>query len=131
MEVMKHGWVALEVQIGSRACGGAGVVGCLAMMRVLGESCYYTTVTTTTTASVTRKMPTEDGRFEEDGFDLFMYDRIKPDRILLDPFQFPYPKRRLTMEEIVNKFIKEGKREHEKMDAFIRDTSEATTEAPP
>ncbi|GJS18685.1 putative reverse transcriptase domain-containing protein [Tanacetum coccineum] len=40
---------------------------------------------------------------------------------LLDPFQFPYPKRRLTMEEIVNKFIKEGKREHEKMDAFIRE----------
>ncbi|GJX91383.1 hypothetical protein Tco_0344709 [Tanacetum coccineum] len=38
---------------------------------------------------------------------------------LLDPFQFPYPKRRLTMEEIVNKFIEEGKREHEKMDAFI------------
>ncbi|GJU57188.1 hypothetical protein Tco_1234954 [Tanacetum coccineum] len=42
-------------------------------------------------------------------------------RTLLDPFQFPYPKRRLTMEEIVNKFIKEGKREHEKMDAFIRE----------
>ncbi|GJT90026.1 hypothetical protein Tco_1078871 [Tanacetum coccineum] len=40
---------------------------------------------------------------------------------LLDPFQFPYPKRRLTMEEIVNKFIEEGKREHEKMDAFIRE----------
>ncbi|GJT53684.1 hypothetical protein Tco_0988738 [Tanacetum coccineum] len=40
---------------------------------------------------------------------------------LLDPFQFPYPKRRLTMEEIVNKFIEEGKREHEKLDAFIRE----------
>ncbi|GJW64277.1 reverse transcriptase domain-containing protein [Tanacetum coccineum] len=40
---------------------------------------------------------------------------------LLDPFQFPYPKGRLTMEEIVNKFIEEGKREHEKMDAFIRE----------
>ncbi|GKB64236.1 hypothetical protein Tco_0920422, partial [Tanacetum coccineum] len=36
------------------------------------------------------------------------------------PIQFPYPKRRLTMEEIVNKFIEEGKQEHEKMDAFIR-----------
>ncbi|GJZ14217.1 hypothetical protein Tco_0549447 [Tanacetum coccineum] len=42
-------------------------------------------------------------------------------RTLLDPFQFSYPKRRLTMEEIVNKFIEEGKREHEEMDAFIRE----------
>ncbi|GKD42197.1 putative nucleotidyltransferase, ribonuclease H, partial [Tanacetum coccineum] len=40
---------------------------------------------------------------------------------LLDPFQFPYPKRKLTMEEMVNKFIEEGRREHEKMDAFIRE----------
>ncbi|GJU21926.1 reverse transcriptase domain-containing protein [Tanacetum coccineum] len=40
---------------------------------------------------------------------------------LLDPFQFPYPKRRLTMEEIVNKFIEEGKREHKEMEAFIRE----------
>ncbi|GJW52711.1 retrovirus-related pol polyprotein from transposon TNT 1-94 [Tanacetum coccineum] len=42
-------------------------------------------------------------------------------RVLLDPFQFPYPKRRLTMEQIMNKFIEEGKREHEKIDAFIRE----------
>ncbi|GJS71550.1 reverse transcriptase domain-containing protein [Tanacetum coccineum] len=41
--------------------------------------------------------------------------------ILLDPFQFPAPKRRLTMEEMVNKFIEEGRREHEKIDAFIRE----------
>ncbi|GJZ05816.1 zinc knuckle CX2CX4HX4C containing protein [Tanacetum coccineum] len=41
--------------------------------------------------------------------------------ILLDPFQFSYPKRNLTMEEIVNKFIEKGKREHEKMGAFIRE----------
>ncbi|GJR68452.1 DNA-directed DNA polymerase [Tanacetum coccineum] len=40
---------------------------------------------------------------------------------LLDPLQFSYPKRRLTMEEIVNKSIEEGKREHEEMDAFIRE----------
>ncbi|GJZ87825.1 elongation factor Tu, mitochondrial [Tanacetum coccineum] len=40
---------------------------------------------------------------------------------LLDPLQFSYPKRRLTMEEIVNKFIGEGKREHEQIDAFIRE----------
>ncbi|GJY82356.1 hypothetical protein Tco_0495732 [Tanacetum coccineum] len=40
---------------------------------------------------------------------------------LLDPFQFSYPKRRLTMEELVNKFIEEGKQEHEEMDAFIRE----------
>ncbi|GJU39334.1 vacuolar-sorting receptor 1-like protein [Tanacetum coccineum] len=40
---------------------------------------------------------------------------------LLDPLQFPSPKRRLTMEEMVNRFIEEGRREHEKMDAFIRE----------
>ncbi|GJZ95463.1 splicing factor [Tanacetum coccineum] len=42
-------------------------------------------------------------------------------RTCLSPSHFPYPKRRLTMEEIVNKFIEEGKREHEKMNAFIRE----------
>ncbi|GJS79902.1 retrovirus-related pol polyprotein from transposon TNT 1-94 [Tanacetum coccineum] len=40
---------------------------------------------------------------------------------LLDPLQFSSPKRRLTMEEMVNKFIEEGRREHEKIDAFIRE----------
>ncbi|GJW15140.1 reverse transcriptase domain-containing protein [Tanacetum coccineum] len=40
---------------------------------------------------------------------------------LLDPFQFPYPKRKLTMEEMVNKFIEEGRQEHEEMGAFIRE----------
>ncbi|GKB89154.1 hypothetical protein Tco_0961426, partial [Tanacetum coccineum] len=42
-------------------------------------------------------------------------------RTLLDPFQFPTPTRRLTMEEMVNKFIKERRREHEEMDAFMRE----------
>ncbi|GJT26363.1 hypothetical protein Tco_0906638 [Tanacetum coccineum] len=37
----------------------------------------------------------------------------------LRPYHFTYPKRRLTMEEMLNKFIDEGKREHEKMRAFI------------
>ncbi|GKC50820.1 retrovirus-related pol polyprotein from transposon TNT 1-94 [Tanacetum coccineum] len=40
---------------------------------------------------------------------------------LLDPLQFSYLRKRLTMEELVNKFIEEGEREHEKMDAFIRE----------
>ncbi|GJV41971.1 hypothetical protein Tco_1420411 [Tanacetum coccineum] len=40
---------------------------------------------------------------------------------LLDSFQFPCPKRKLTMEEMVNKFIEEGRREHEKIEAFIRE----------
>ncbi|GKE30956.1 retrovirus-related pol polyprotein from transposon TNT 1-94, partial [Tanacetum coccineum] len=35
------------------------------------------------------------------------------------PFQFSYQERRLTMEEMLNKFIKEGKREHEEMETFI------------
>nr|GEV75078.1 hypothetical protein [Tanacetum cinerariifolium] len=42
-------------------------------------------------------------------------------RTLLDPFQFPCSKRKLTMEEMVNKFIQERRREHEKIDAFIRE----------
>ncbi|GJX56918.1 retrovirus-related pol polyprotein from transposon TNT 1-94, partial [Tanacetum coccineum] len=41
-------------------------------------------------------------------------------RTLLDPFQFSTPTRRLTMEEMVNKFIEEGRQEHEEIDAFIR-----------
>ncbi|GJW13492.1 DNA-directed DNA polymerase [Tanacetum coccineum] len=55
---------------------------------------------------------------------LFQIQRIKfllTIRTLLDPFQFSYPKRRLTMEDIINKFIEEGKREHVEMDAFIRE----------
>ncbi|GKE48691.1 hypothetical protein Tco_1479949, partial [Tanacetum coccineum] len=31
----------------------------------------------------------------------------------LRPYHFSYPERSLTMEEILNKFIDEGKREHE------------------
>ncbi|GJZ28057.1 retrovirus-related pol polyprotein from transposon TNT 1-94 [Tanacetum coccineum] len=37
------------------------------------------------------------------------------------PFQFSYPIRRLTMEEILYKFIDEERREHEEMGAFIRE----------
>ncbi|GJW64311.1 reverse transcriptase domain-containing protein [Tanacetum coccineum] len=40
----------------------------------------------------------------------------------LRPYHFTYPKRRLTMEEMLNKFIDEGKREHEEMRAFILTT---------
>ncbi|GKB00253.1 hypothetical protein Tco_0828246, partial [Tanacetum coccineum] len=39
----------------------------------------------------------------------------------LRPYHFNYPKRCLKMEEMLNKFIKEGKREHEEMRAFIYD----------
>ncbi|GJW05761.1 hypothetical protein Tco_1568184 [Tanacetum coccineum] len=39
----------------------------------------------------------------------------------LRPYHFNYPKRSLTMEEMLNKFIDEGKREHEEMRAFIYD----------
>ncbi|GKE01595.1 hypothetical protein Tco_1389578, partial [Tanacetum coccineum] len=34
-------------------------------------------------------------------------------------FQFSYQERRLTMEEMLNKFIKEGKQEHEEIETFI------------
>ncbi|GKA55525.1 hypothetical protein Tco_0754597 [Tanacetum coccineum] len=39
----------------------------------------------------------------------------------LRPNQFTYPERELIMEEILYKFINEGKREHEEMRAFIND----------
>ncbi|GKC59806.1 hypothetical protein Tco_1087404 [Tanacetum coccineum] len=39
----------------------------------------------------------------------------------LRPYHFTYPERRLTMEEMLYKFIDEGKREHEEMRAFICD----------
>ncbi|GJV10300.1 reverse transcriptase domain-containing protein, partial [Tanacetum coccineum] len=37
----------------------------------------------------------------------------------LRPYHFNYPERSLTMEEMLNKFIDEGKREHKEMRAFI------------
>ncbi|GKA78957.1 hypothetical protein Tco_0785494 [Tanacetum coccineum] len=39
----------------------------------------------------------------------------------LHPYQFTYPERRLTMEEMLYKFIDKGNREHEEMSAFIRE----------
>ncbi|GKE96216.1 hypothetical protein Tco_1581071, partial [Tanacetum coccineum] len=37
----------------------------------------------------------------------------------LRPYHFTYPERKLMMEEMLYKFIDEGKREHEEMRAFI------------
>ncbi|GKB54694.1 putative ribonuclease H-like domain-containing protein, partial [Tanacetum coccineum] len=37
------------------------------------------------------------------------------------PYPFDYPMRRLTMKEILAKFINEGKREHEEMEIFIKE----------
>ncbi|GJZ40204.1 putative reverse transcriptase domain-containing protein [Tanacetum coccineum] len=37
------------------------------------------------------------------------------------PYRFNYPTRRLTMEEMLAKFIDEGKREHEEMEIFIKE----------
>ncbi|GKC37737.1 hypothetical protein Tco_1050121 [Tanacetum coccineum] len=37
----------------------------------------------------------------------------------LRPYHFTYPERTLTMEEMLYKFIDEGKREHDEMRAFI------------
>ncbi|GKD61470.1 hypothetical protein Tco_1298979, partial [Tanacetum coccineum] len=39
----------------------------------------------------------------------------------LHPYHFNYPERSLTMEEMLNKFIDKGKREHEEIRAFIYD----------
>ncbi|GKB01906.1 DNA-directed DNA polymerase [Tanacetum coccineum] len=39
----------------------------------------------------------------------------------LRPYHFNYPERSLTMEEMLNKFIDKGKREHKEMRAFIYD----------
>nr|GEU83272.1 retrovirus-related Pol polyprotein from transposon TNT 1-94 [Tanacetum cinerariifolium] len=39
----------------------------------------------------------------------------------LHPYQFTYPEIRLAMEEMLYKFIDEGKREHEEMSAFINE----------
>ncbi|GJW06997.1 hypothetical protein Tco_1569420 [Tanacetum coccineum] len=37
------------------------------------------------------------------------------------PYPFNYPTRRLTIEEILDKFIDEGKRKHEEMEIFIKE----------
>ncbi|GJY58807.1 hypothetical protein Tco_0458699 [Tanacetum coccineum] len=39
----------------------------------------------------------------------------------LRPYHFTYPERKLTMEEMLYKFIDEGKRDHEEMRAFINE----------
>ncbi|GJU69056.1 hypothetical protein Tco_1255315 [Tanacetum coccineum] len=52
--------------------------------------------------------------FEED-----IEERLK--HTLLDPFQIPYLKRKLIMTEMVNKFINEGRRENDEMEAFIKE----------
>ncbi|GJX25483.1 DNA-directed DNA polymerase [Tanacetum coccineum] len=51
------------------------------------------------------------------------YTQAPPQRTesRLRPYHFNYPERSLTMEEMLNKFIDEGKREHEEMRAFIYD----------
>ncbi|GKB80056.1 phospholipase-like protein, partial [Tanacetum coccineum] len=48
-------------------------------------------------------------------------DQFPIRRTLLDPFQILYLKRKLTMEEMVNKFINERRREHDEMEAFIKE----------
>nr|GEW40744.1 hypothetical protein [Tanacetum cinerariifolium] len=40
---------------------------------------------------------------------------------MFPPYPFNYPIRRLTIEEILDKFIDEGKREHEEMEIFIKE----------
>ncbi|GKC56147.1 hypothetical protein Tco_1083745 [Tanacetum coccineum] len=35
------------------------------------------------------------------------------------PYQFAYPEKKLTMDEMLAKFINKGKREHEEMEIFI------------
>ncbi|GKB46723.1 retrotransposon protein, putative, ty1-copia subclass [Tanacetum coccineum] len=40
---------------------------------------------------------------------------------IFPPYQFYYPERKLTMEELLNKFIKQGKREQEEMEIFINE----------
>ncbi|GJW58399.1 hypothetical protein Tco_0105130 [Tanacetum coccineum] len=37
------------------------------------------------------------------------------------PYQLAYPEKKLTMDEMLAKFINEGKREHEEMEIFIRE----------
>ncbi|GKB53364.1 hypothetical protein Tco_0904117 [Tanacetum coccineum] len=36
------------------------------------------------------------------------------------PYQFAYPEKKLTMDEMLAKFINEGKREYEEMEIFIK-----------
>ncbi|GKB54649.1 hypothetical protein Tco_0905402 [Tanacetum coccineum] len=57
---------------------------------------------------------------ENGGVDCDEEDRLGTES-RLRPYHFNYPERSLTMEEMLNKFIDEGKREHEEMRAFIYD----------
>ncbi|GJU04603.1 hypothetical protein Tco_1121033 [Tanacetum coccineum] len=46
---------------------------------------------------------------------------ILPYHFRVPPYSFNYPTRRLTMEEILAKFIDKGKHEHEEMEIFIKE----------
>ncbi|GJR10359.1 DNA-directed DNA polymerase [Tanacetum coccineum] len=52
---------------------------------------------------------------------IFLSQQISGIETRLCPYHFNYPERSLTMEELLNNFIDEGKREHEEMRAFIYD----------
>ncbi|GJX67823.1 retrovirus-related pol polyprotein from transposon TNT 1-94 [Tanacetum coccineum] len=56
-------------------------------------------------------------RYMHDPLKWRLYDTCTVFRV--SPYLFNYPTRRITMEEILAKFIDEGKREHEEMEIFI------------
>ncbi|GJX93263.1 hypothetical protein Tco_0347849 [Tanacetum coccineum] len=62
---------------------------------------------------------TKDSGFEVTGFSDADYAGCTVFRE--PPYPFDYPMRRLTMEEILAKFIDEGRREHEEMEIFIKE----------
>ncbi|GKD25264.1 hypothetical protein Tco_1231478 [Tanacetum coccineum] len=52
-------------------------------------------------------------------YTLYPSRKIRRTASRLRPYHFTYPEREMTMEEMLYKFIDEGKREHEEMRAFI------------
>nr|GEV11199.1 hypothetical protein [Tanacetum cinerariifolium] len=58
------------------------------------------------------------GYNQQEGID---YDETFGTAFRLHPYQFTYPERRLTMKEMLYKFIDKGKQKHEEMSAFINE----------
>ncbi|GJT58277.1 reverse transcriptase domain-containing protein [Tanacetum coccineum] len=91
-----------------------------------------TPITPTSTTSLVNDEPIAQACTDQVATPALRYDRsLLQDREIhalwvgtasgLRPYHFTYPERKLTMEEMLYKFINEGKREHEEMRAFICD----------
>ncbi|GJS62893.1 hypothetical protein Tco_0677457 [Tanacetum coccineum] len=79
-----------------------------------------------------RKWTEEDKRRSEEFIERYKVDKVRynyndPQNRREPPSMFDYPKRRLNIEEILDKFIDEGKRKHEEMEILLKSLEPPTS----